>query len=112
MTLIIIATLMSLLWWIAVGIYRNTGWSDGCAHTTAWGTVPLWSLYLGGIGTLLGLTIAVIETATGRKFKETFGVSLAVSSLAGLVAAMIGYNLPRVFLNYASCGTNLQEAKT
>lgn len=111
MALIIILTIASLLWWIAVGVWRNIGFGNGCAHTTAWGTVPLWSLWLSGLGTLLGLTVAVIEVAVGRKFSQTFGASFALSSICGFVAAVIGYNIPRAFITYASCGTGATEAK-
>lgn len=104
MTFAIIMTALSLLWWIAVGIYRNMGWGNGCAVTTAWGTIPVWSLWLSGIGTILGLTIAVIEVAAaGKRFGDTFGAKLAGAALAGLVAAIVGYNLPRLFLNYTPC---------
>jgi len=101
--LVVILTIASLLWWIAVGVWRNTGWANGCAVTTAWGTIPVWSLWLGGLGVILGLTIGVIEVAVGRKFSATFGASFAISSLAGFVAAVAGYNIPRIFLTYTSC---------
>jgi len=103
MTMVLILAFLSLIWWIAVGVWRNIGFGDGCAVTTLWGTVPVWSLWLSGVGLILGLVLAVIETAAGKSWTSTWGASLATASLIGLVAAIAGYNLPRLMISYKAC---------